>query len=321
MTATIGLDIGGTKIAGGVVDESGALLHTGRIDSPAQDPAAIVEGCAELVRTLREESGREPLAVGVACAGFIDAQRSTVLFAPNLAWREEPLREKLTALLDLPVLIENDGNAAAWGEFTHGAAEDADGMILFTVGTGIGGGAVIDGKLLRGGYGIAAEFGHVRVVPGGLRCGCGNRGCLESYASGSALLRNARELVARGGADAMSLSQRCGGDPAHLQGVDVTELAQGGDPASIELLTELGTWLGEGAASVGAVLDPDIIVVGGGVSAAGDLLLEPAREAFRRNLIGRGHRPEPRLVPAILGNTAGVIGAADLARRSVAEAS
>lgn len=314
MTHTIGLDVGGTKIAGGVMDEAGQLVHTGRIDTPAQDPAAIITGCAELVATLSQESGVAADAVGVACAGFLDADRSTVLFAPNLAWRDEPLRDRLSGLLGLPVIIENDGNAAAWGEFTHGAAEEADGMMLLTVGTGVGGGAVVRGKLLRGGYGMAAEFGHVRMVPGGLRCGCGNRGCLESYASGSALVRTARELVRAGGVDAIALTERCGGDADRLEGTDVTALAEEGDIASIELFADLGTWLGEGAASIGAVLDPDVVVIGGGVSAAKDLLLEPARTAFRRNLIGRGHRPEPEVVLATLGNQAGVIGAAELAR-------
>jgi glucokinase len=319
VTYTIGLDVGGTKIAGGVVDETGAIVHAGRVETPAQDPAAIVRGCADLAGRLARDGGVEIDAVGVACAGFIDADRSTVLFAPNLAWRNLPLRDELAALIGLPVVIENDANAAAWGEFTHGAAEHADGMMLLTVGTGIGGGAVVRGQLLRGGYGIAGEFGHVRVVPGGLRCGCGNKGCLESYASGSALLRAARELVATGGADAIALTQRCGGDPSKLRGADVTELAEAGDIASVELLAEVGTWLGEGAASIGAVLDPDVVVIGGGVSAAGDLLLEPARTAFRRNLIGRGHRPEPEVVLATLGNDAGVIGAGELARQHLEE--
>ncbi|HYN28622.1 MAG TPA: ROK family glucokinase [Dermatophilaceae bacterium] len=313
MSRTIGLDIGGTKIAGGVVDEDGTVLARARRATPPSDPAAIAATCADLVAELRAEVPGVS-AVGAACAGLIDATQSVVLFAPNLAWREEPLRERLTAVLDLPVLLENDANAAAWGEFRHGAAAHVDDMLFVTVGTGVGGGAVVDGHLLRGAFGVGAEIGHMRVVPGGHRCGCGNRGCLEQYASGSALIRDARELVRVGGLAAAALSARCGGVPKRLSGRDVDELALAGDPASIALLAEVGTWLGEGIASLGAVLDPGAVVLGGGVSHAGELLLGPVREALLRNLVGRGHRPEPQLVIATLGNTAGFIGAADLAR-------
>jgi glucokinase len=313
VTSTIGLDIGGTKIAGGVVGADGAVLATARRATPASDPSAIAVTCAAVVAELREQVP-DVGAVGVACAGLIDATRSVVLFAPNLAWRDEPLRERLAAVLDVPVVLENDANAAAWGEFRHGAAAAVDDMLFVTVGTGVGGGAVVDGRLLRGGFGTGAEIGHMRVVPNGHRCGCGNRGCLEQYASGSALLRDARELVRAGGTAAAALSRRCGGVPERLSGRDVDELAAEGDPASIELLAELGTWLGEGLASLGAVLDPSVVVLGGGVAHAGELLLRPAREALLRNLVGRGHRPAPELVLATLGTSAGFVGAADLAR-------
>lgn len=314
MSRTIGLDIGGTKIAGGLVDADGDMVASAKRGTPAQSPEAIAAACAELVRELRAVATEEVTGVGVACAGFVDATGSTVLFAPNLAWRDEPLRARLEALVDLPVTLENDANAAAWGEFTHGAAKDVDDMVLVTVGTGVGGGAVVENQLLRGAYGIAAELGHVRVVPGGLRCGCGNKGCLEMYASGSALLREARALVESGTPHAAALTERCGGVATALSGADVTELARRGDAASVELLADLGGWLGEGVASIGAVLDPRMVVIGGGVSEAGELLLAPVRAAFGRNLIGRGHRPEPVITVASLGNDAGLIGAAAIAR-------
>lgn len=316
MTLTIGLDIGGTKIAGGLVDADGTILRQGRRDTPAHEPATIAALCAELVAELRE--GADVAGVGIACAGFIDAARSTILFAPNLAWRDEPLLARMEGVLDVPVLLENDANAAAWGEFEHGSAEDVDDMVLLTIGTGVGGGVVLRNELLRGGFGIGAELGHMRVVPGGLRCGCGNRGCLEMYASGSALVREARELVASGGLPAGALSDRCGGDPAALRGRDVTDLAREGDPASIELLEDLGTWIGEGAASIGAILDPRVILVGGGVADAGELLMEPVRTALNKNLIGRGYRPAPEVRLASLGNDAGMVGVAALARKAFA---
>lgn len=315
LRATIGLDIGGTKISGCVIDSSGAILARGRKDTPAQDPGAIVDEAADLIRELSFE--REIDAVGVACAGFIDRTGSTVLFAPNLAWRDLPFKQLLESALDLPVTIENDANAAAWGEFRFGAAVGTADMVLVTVGTGIGGGVVTNGVLLRGAFGIAAELGHMRVVPGGIRCGCGNRGCWEQYASGTALVREARELVVSETPHAARLSELCGGDPAGLTGPDVTRAAAEGDPAAVELLLDLGTWIGEGAASVAAILDPEMVVLGGGVAEAGGLLIDPAVAAFRRHLTGRGHRPEARFVVASLGNAAGMIGAADLAAQSL----
>ncbi|HET7475358.1 MAG TPA: ROK family glucokinase [Dermatophilaceae bacterium] len=315
MRTTIGLDIGGTKIAGAVVDRSGEVVLTGRRDTPAQDSPAIAAAAAELVAELaaRLPAGDDVAAVGVACAGFIDKTGSHVLFAPNLAWRDEPLKDLLQTTVGLPVIIENDANAAAWGEFTHGSAKEATDMVLVTVGTGIGGGVVIDGRLLRGAYGIAAELGHMRVVPDGHRCGCGNRGCWEQYASGNALVREARELVASGSPLAERLSQLCDGKPKLLKGQHVTQAAAEGDTVAVELLADLGRWVGEGAASVAAILDPELIVLGGGVAAAGPLLLEPAEAAFHRQLTGRGHRPEAAFALATLGNDAGMIGAADLA--------
>jgi glucokinase len=314
--AMIGLDIGGTKISGAVIDSSGAILAKGRRDTPAHDPEGIAEVAANLIRELSRE--RRIDAVGVACAAFIDRSRSTVVFSPNLAWRDEPLKERLESALDLPVILENDANAAAWGEFRFGAAAEADDMVMVTIGTGLGGGIVVDGVLMLGAFGVGAELGHMRVVPNGIRCGCGNRGCWEQYASGSALVREARELIVSGTPHAARLNELCAGDPATLSGPDVTRAATEGDPAAVELLADLGAWIGEGLASVAAILDPELIVVGGGVSEAGSLLIDPALAAFRRQLTGRGHRPEARFTLASLGNDAGMIGAADLAARSLA---
>ena len=313
MSATIGLDIGGTNINGGVIDSDGAILARGRRDTPAHDAGAIVEEAAALIREL--SVGHKISAVGVACAAYINRSGSLVFFSPNLAWRDEPLKQRLGSAVDLPVMIENDANAAAWGEFRFGAALEVDDVVMLTVGTGLGGGVVVDGVLIRGAFGVAAELGHMRVVRDGRRCGCGNRGCWEQYASGSALVREARELVASGSPHAARLSDLCAGDPAALSGPDVTTAATQGDPAAVELLADLGTWIGEGAASVAAILDPELIVLGGGVSDAGALLLDPARAAFRRQLTGRGYRPEARFALARLGNDAGMIGAADLAAR------
>ncbi|MFT4264874.1 MAG: ROK family glucokinase [Nocardioides sp.] len=307
---TCGVDVGGTKILAGVVDEKGAILEQVRVTSPAADASAITSAIVDLVRELDERHDIE--AVGVGAAGYVDSSRSTVMFAPNIAWRDVDLRSPIEQATGLPAVIENDANAAAWGEFVHGAAGEVDSALMVTVGTGVGGGIVLDGALQRGAFGVAAEIGHLRVVPGGLLCGCGNHGCLESYASGSALVRYAREAASAG--QAPGLVERAGGSVEDITGPLVTEAARAGDAAGVAAFAELGHWLGEGIASLVAVLDPAMIVLGGGVSEAGDLLLDPVRAAFRAQLTGRGHRPEAELRLATLGNQAGLIGAADLAR-------
>lgn len=317
MTTCVGVDIGGTKIAASAVDDSGTVLRRARRETPAQDPDQIARAVAEVVGELADGAGEGEAvrAVGVACAGLVDRAGETVVFAPNLAWRDEPLKARLEALVGLPIVLENDANAAAWGEFRFGAARDVDDMVLVTLGTGVGGGIIDDGQLLRGAHGMAAEVGHLRVVPDGHRCGCGNKGCWEMYASGSALVREARALVAGGSPHAGALADRCDGDPARLNGQMVTEVARTGDPAATELLEDVGRWVGEGCASLAAVLDPALFVLGGGVSAAGELVLGPACSAFARHLTGRGHRRTTPIALATLGNDAGMIGAADLASR------
>jgi len=274
-----GIDVGGTKIAGGVVDEHGTILEELRVESPATDVPAIEAAIEKLVTELSTRHAIE--AVGVGAAGYIDKARAVVLFAPNLAWRELDLKADLEQTLHLPVVVENDANAAAWGEFQFGAGHDVDDLLLVTVGTGVGGGVVLDGSLYRGAFGVGAEIGHMRVVPGGILCGCGNHGCLEMYASGSALVREVRAAARAGSLLAADLLDRAGGDPDAITGPMVSEAARAGDTFAIEQLADLGRWLGEGIASLTAVLDPAVVVVGGGVSAADDLLLEPTRAAFR----------------------------------------
>ncbi|MGA8845626.1 MAG: ROK family glucokinase [Nocardioides sp.] len=308
---TCGVDIGGTKIAGAIVNEQGEILDEHRVESPADDAAAVEDAVAELVNELA--SRHEVTAVGIGAAGYVDATRSVVMFAPNIAWRDEDLSTEIGDRVGLPVVVENDANAAAWGEFVFGAAADVDDMLMITVGTGVGGGIVASGELYRGAFGAAAEIGHLRVVRGGRLCGCGNFGCLEQYASGSALVKDARAQART--PEAADLLARAGGDVLAIDGPLITAAAAEGDAFALARLHELGTWLGEAIASLAAVLDPGAVVIGGGVSEAGDLLLDPVREAFVGELTGRGHRPFLEVRAASLGNKAGVIGAADLARR------
>jgi len=312
VTLTVGVDVGGTKVAAGVVDLQGRVLARTSAPSPSGDAAAIEDAIAGCVARLRAQHP-DVSAVGVGAAGYVDAARAVVLVAPNLAWRREPLRDEVAARVGLPVVVENDANAMAWGEYRFGAGRGTADLCAVTLGTGIGGGLVLGGRLHRGTFGIGAEFGHMRFVPGGRRCGCGNRGCWEQYASGRALAREAREILEADPARGGELAGAPGSATA-ITGADVTAAARRGDPVALECLDVVGRRLGEGLADLAAALDPGLLVVGGGVAAAGELLLAPAREAFAAALTGRGYRPVARIVAAELGNEAGLVGAADLAR-------
>ena len=312
MGVSIGVDIGGTKIAAGVVDDGGAIIAREHVTTPATQPDAIADAVASAVRRLLID--HPVTSIGVGAAGFVDAARRTVLFAPNINWVQEPLAEHVEKRIGLPVVVENDANAATWGEFRFGAGKDVDDLLLVTIGTGIGGGIVTDGQLQRGAFGVAGEIGHMRVVPGGVRCGCGNDGCWESYASGRALVRQARARLDADDDDARPLATLLHDDPDALTGPMVTQEAAAGDPMCTELLSDLGRWVGEGVASLACILDPSVVAIGGGVSAAGELLMEPARQSFRHSLSARRYRPLLDLRVAALGNDAGMIGAADLAR-------
>jgi len=315
----IGIDIGGTKVAGGLVDVDGNITHRARRDTPhrSKSPSVVENTIVDVVDELMQIVGSETVAaVGIGAAGFVAADRATVVFAPHLSWRHEPLRETLQKRVAVPIFVDNDANAAVWAEWKFGAAQGETHVMMITLGTGIGGGILINGEVQRGRFGIAGEFGHMQVVPGGHRCECGNRGCWEQYASGNALVREARSLVSANSPIASDLLDRVEGRPSNLTGPLITEAAREGDPTARELLAEIGNWLGVGIANLAAAFDPGTFVIGGGVSAAGDLLLASARETFKRRLTGRGYRPEARIVAAQLGNDAGLIGAADLARRT-----
>lgn len=316
-SVAIGVDIGGTKVSAGVVAPDGSLRAQARRDTPHRSTSArvvedvIADVVDELLNGLQQET---PVALGVAAAGFVTADRSTIAFAPHLSWRHEPLQQALTKRFPMPVFIDNDANAACWAEWRFGAAADISHVVMVNLGTGIGGAVISRGLIQRGEYGIAGEFGHMQMVPGGHRCECGNRGCWEQYASGNVLVREARSMITAGSPIAADLADLAGADPNALTGPMITQAARGGDQTAMELLADVGSWLGVGLANLANAFDPGLFVIGGGVSAAGELLLEPARAAFARSLTGRGYRPVASIVQAALGNDAGLIGAADLAR-------
>jgi glucokinase len=317
MTLAIGVDVGGTKVAAGVVDEQGRILAKLKRSTPAASPARTEQAIADVVTELLAQVPPDQItAIGLGAAGFVDSARATMLFAPNLAWRDEPLKQRVEERLGREVVVENDANASAWAEARFGAARGYRDVMLVAVGTGIGASIIIGGELYRGRWGIAGEPGHVRVVPDGRLCGCGNRGCWEQYSSGNALVAEAREFARRTPEGAMRLLQLGGGRPEGISGPEITQAATEGDPAAIRCFQTVGGWLGQGLADLAAILDPACFVIGGGVSEAGDLLLDPARAAFERALTGRGYRPYAEIKVAQLGQDAGIVGAADLARHT-----
>ena len=311
--STIGIDVGGTKVLGGVVTESGEILTTARRDTPREGGRALTQAIADVANELSREFQVE--SIGVSAAGFISSDRQTILATPNIAgWNGVNLDKELTEILGKRIVLENDANAAAWGEFKFGAGRGRKDLMLLTLGTGVGGGLILDGALFRGAFGIGAELGHLRIVPDGHLCGCGMRGCLEQYASGSALLRHAREAISASPDIARNLLSRGDGTLDGLRGQHITEAAREGDPVALAAFNTLASYLGAGIASLCAVIDPSCIVLGGGVIDAGELFLGPTREAALRLIPFSGKHPYPEIVPAELGNSAGLVGVADLSR-------
>lgn len=311
---SLGVDIGGTKILAGAVSESGEVLSEHRVPSPAQNPEEMVATVANLIERVISEVG-EVAAIGVAAAGFINLEGSKVLYAPNLNWRNEPLQQRISERIGRSVVVENDANAAGWAEFRFGAAKENNSMAMLTLGTGVGGAVVDGGRLMRGGYGIAGELGHITVVRDGLLCGCGRLGCVEQYASGTALLRSANQLADSSdplGARVRQLRDQAG----QLSGHEAYQAVSENDPGALMLVEKAAEHLASAMGSIVAVLDPEVFVIGGGLSELGEALLEPLRREFAKQLPAQGFRPQAKVIRAKFSNQAGLIGAAELARES-----
>lgn len=304
----IGIDVGGTKINAFRVARDGSILDRSTAPTPAEDQEATLAAMIGLADGLRTE---RVAAVGIGAAGLVEVASGVLRFAPNNAWREFPIVARVREAIGLPCQVDNDATVAAWGEYRFGAGRGYRHLLLVTVGTGIGGGIVADGRLFRGAHGFAAEIGHIIVEPGGPECGCGNRGCWEQVAAGRAIDRLGR--AAARSPEGAALRDLAGGDAGAVNGRHVTEAAMHGDPTAIGILAEVGRRLGEGIAGLVNVLDPEAVIVGGGAALAGDLLLEPARAAYRDAVQAPEHRPQVPILPAALGNDAGAVGAAALA--------
>lgn len=309
MRYCLGVDIGGTKILGAVVDEEGKIVTSTRIPT---DPSQGLDALPEAIDLFLAEADKPIVAIGLAVAGFVDHPSGRIAFGPNLAFSNPQIGEDIAREYGLPVVVENDANAACWAESRCGAGRGARHMLMITVGTGIGGGIISDGRLYRGTRGYAGEFGHIPVAFEGPPCNCGSRGCLETLASGTALARMAKE---RGSSHPDSQVMRlAGGNIEAVTGALVGKAADVRDPFAMELLWELGGWLGVGLTGLANSFDPEVIVVGGGV-AEEQAFLSAAREELNDRF--RGRVAPPKVVSASLGNEAGVVGAAQLSLDAV----
>lgn len=318
MELFIGVDIGGTKVLAAEVSTTGEVLRVAHRTTPGRrvQVALVEDALTEAV--LEVADGRPIAGVGLAAAGFVDAAGERVMFAPHLPWRGDPTRSRLESRWGVPVALDNDANCAARAEIELGAARGAADVLMITLGTGIGGAVVLGDTLLRGRNGMTGEFGHMQVVPDGLPCECGGAGCWEQYCSGKALVRFVQARLDAATYEGPSLlEEMAGGDPAAVTGPMITVAAQRGDDLALAAFAAVGDWLGVGTANLVAAMDPVRVVVGGGVSAAGDLLLGPARTALRRSLVGAPHRVVPEMVQAAFGPEAGVVGAAEMARAAI----
>jgi len=313
MSLDIGIDVGGTKILAGVVDDTGAIIEQIRRDTPRAGGAAVTRALADVIIEL--STRHRVSGVGLCSAGFVSADRRSIDANPNIPnWNGVRLADDLEALIGREIVLENDANAAAWGERQFGAGKGEDELAMLTIGTGVGGGLITKGEIFRGARGSAGEFGHIRAVPEGHLCGCGMRGCYEQYASGTALLRHAREAIAASPELARNLLARGNGTVESLTGELLTAAARDGDPVAIAAFNTTGQWIGSLVATLEAAFDPALVVIGGGVVAAGEILLQPIRQSLARLSPFSKIRPLPELVAATLGNDAGLIGAANLAR-------
>lgn len=309
-TYTVGIDIGGTSVRAAVIDESGAIVNRTRELTPATT-AATEDLLVELVHHLQATHPVE--AVGLAVAGFISSDRQRVMFAPHLAWRDAEVPRILSERLALPVVMDHDVNSAVWAEYHLGAAVGSPVALLIALGTGIGAGLVVDGQIYRGAHGVAPELGHLTVVPGGRSCPCGKSGCWERYCSGTALAATGVDRWREAGRpvpDELADSE--------VTGTVVARAAADGDPQAQAAVDELGHWLGIGMGLAADVLDPEVIVIGGGVSDAAALYLPRAIATMEQTITGGLHRPHPRIEVATFGDRSAVIGAGLLAQHALA---
>ncbi|AHC17866.1 MULTISPECIES: ROK family glucokinase [Paenibacillus] len=310
----VGVDLGGTAIKVGICNENGQLLHTYEGPTETDKGVDVVIGNIEkYVRHIVEQSPYEwdqLKGVGAGVAGFTNVRDGIIVLAPNIGFRDVPIRALLENRIGKPVKIDNDANVAALGEAWAGAGKGIENCVCYTLGTGVGGGIIINGKIYQGSSGMAGEIGHISVVPDleAIQCGCGKMGCLETVSSATGIIRMAKDAVERGDRTSLALEDQ-------IAAKEVFDAAKAGDEVALRIVNRAAFYLGKSMAAVAAVLNPELFIIGGGVSKAGDFLFEEMRRVYTKLA------PEPlqkgvSIVPAVLGNDAGIVGAAGLLLRS-----
>jgi glucokinase len=309
--AILGIDLGGTSINVGLVSPGGEIVQSVSLATHAHlGPRSVVKMIGDSARDLMADyDGRVKLA-GAGAPGPLDYRSGIVVEMPNLGWKDVPLRAMIEEEIDRPTHLDNDANAAAYGEYWAGAGRGAKVLACFTLGTGIGGGIILDGAVMRGMSGGAGEFGHMIIVPGGRSCKCGKYGCLETYASGTHIAARTRERLEKG--EESILRELVKNDLSQVSAQLVSKAAAKGDPLARDIMEETARYLALGISNVMNVLNPDVVVLGGGVMGAGDQLLQPTRE-FVRELTFESQWRDVKIVPAALGTKAGMVGAAGIA--------
>lgn len=313
MKLYIGVDLGGTNIGAGIVDETGKILLKDEIPTGASRPfEEVIRDMASLIEDIMQKGGytiSDIESIGIGSPGSMDREQGKVVFANNLGWRHVPVRQELQKYIDLPVYLENDANAAGLAESVAGACQGVKNSVTITLGTGVGSGIIIDGKPYSGSHGVGAELGHIIVHAGGIQCNCGNKGCLEQYASATALIREGRK-AAQESPDSL-IGKSVDGDIDKINAKVIIDAAKEGDSVALELFDTYIYYLTMGIVTTINMLDPSIIAIGGGVSRAGDFLLDAIRKSLDEHIFYKD-KPFAKIYLSELGNDAGIIGAAML---------
>lgn len=311
-----GIDLGGTNIKCGIVDETGNIIVQESVPTNSEKGfSCVTETMTDLVIKLAQETKIDVKAVGVGSPGMIDGERGVVVYSNNLAWQKAPLATELKNKLRLPIRITNDANAAAYGEYTCGAGKQYNSIVLITIGTGVGSGIVFDGKLFEGNRGAGAELGHETIRFGGEKCTCGRRGCLEAYASATALIRQTKWAMEKNRQS--KLWELCGGDINNVNGKTAFDGLRAGDTTAKKVVNVYIRYLAEGIANIVNAFRPEVILLGGGISREGETLINPLKKKVMKLLFGDLHYAPVKILAATLGNDAGLVGAAMLAKEKV----
>ena len=315
MKTYIGIDLGGTYIKYGLVSEAGEIIEKGKVATPAGcGYAETAEVISSAVRELSARHGAQVSGVGIGAPGVVDGERGILRTSGNLGWENKPLAEDLSERLGIPAVLTNDANAAAYGEYACGAGSEYKSVVLITLGTGVGSGIVLNGRLFEGFEGAGAELGHEVIRMGGEKCACGRRGCFEVYASAAALIRQTKRAMERNTASA--LWQLCGGNPDKVNGKTAFDGAKEGDATAKRVVNKYLSYLSEGLANIANTLRPEAILIGGGISAQGESLTEPLQKRVDKLMLGHGRYAPVKILTASLGNDAGLVGAAMLAKEN-----